>query len=208
MALRRARTGSATAPKGRLDTLDDLDVSDNVRDVLETVDLISTPAGALGAYVISQATKASDVSVELLQQEAGCKNRLRIVPLFETLDDLQNASQTLQTLFASKGYAKRTGSRQEVMVGYSDSAKDAGRIAATWAQYMRRRNMKVADKHGFDLPFSTARVALLGGNPALYRGILDGHPPGTIGGNFRITEQGEMITHNFGIPGIASGRQT
>ena len=166
------------------------------------------PSDALGAYVISQATAPSDIlAVELLQQEAGVPQhkRLRVVPLFETLDDLNGAPSTLETLFQDEGYAQRSQRKQEVMVGYSDSAKDAGRIAATWAQYRAQEEMqKVADKYGYDLVFFHGKGGTVGrgGNPALYDAIL-GHPPGTIGGQFRVTEQGEMITHNFGHPGIA-----
>ncbi len=204
---RELESGRPLLPRGAFDNLATLEVSADVRDVLETVDLISkVPAGALGAYVISQATAASDVlAVELLQQEAGVAERLRVVPLFETLDDLNGAAATLEQLFGDAGYARRTGRRQEVMVGYSDSAKDAGRIAATWAQYRAQEQMQaVADRHGFDLVFFHGKGGTVGrgGNPALYDAIL-GHPPGTIGGQFRVTEQGEMITHNFGHPGIA-----
>ena len=200
--------GRPLLPRGAFDNLGAI-VSDKVCDVLETVDVIGkAPLGAFGAYVISQATSPSDVlAVELLQQEAGVDRgkKLRVVPLFETLDDLNGAASTLDTLFSDKGYARRTNRKQEVMVGYSDSAKDAGRIAATWAQYRAQEEMqKVADKHGFTLTFFHGKGGTVGrgGNPALYDAIL-GHPPGTIGGRFRVTEQGEMITHNFGHPGIA-----
>ena len=201
-------SGRPLLPRGAFDNLSSLNISEDVRDVLETVDLISkVPSDALGAYVISQATAASDVlAVELLQLEAGVGDKsLRVVPLFETLDDLNGAAKTLETLFSNEGYAKRTNRRQEVMVGYSDSAKDAGRIAATWAQYRAQEQMqKVADKYGFELTFFHGKGGTVGrgGNPALYEAIL-GHPPGTIGGRFRVTEQGEMITHNFGHPSIA-----
>ena len=107
---------------------------------------LSRLPGALGAYVISQATSAADVlAVELLLAEAGAgadrPNCKRIVPLFETLDDLTNGPASLQKLFASEGYLERVQHRQEIMVGYSDSAKDAGRLAAWWAQYEGQEKM-------------------------------------------------------------------
>uniref|UniRef100_A0A7S2A7E1 phosphoenolpyruvate carboxylase n=1 Tax=Trieres chinensis TaxID=1514140 RepID=A0A7S2A7E1_TRICV len=165
---------------------------------------------ALGAYVISQAKTASDVlAVMLLQKQFGMTsqngNMMRVVPLFETLDDLTNAPDVLSTLFGIPAYAGAILGKQEVMVGYSDSAKDAGRLAACWAQYTSQESMsKVAEEAGIELTFFHGKGGTVGrgGNPALYRAILS-HPPRTINGRFRVTEQGEMITQNFGNPAIA-----
>jgi len=86
------------------------------------------------------------------------------------------------------------------MVGYSDSAKDAGRLAANWALYESQEKMtNIAAEHNIELTFFHGKGGTVGrgGNPALYRAILS-HPPNTINGRFRVTEQGEMITQNFG----------
>eukprot|EP00604_Paraphysomonas_vestita_P000151 CAMPEP_0174825576 /NCGR_PEP_ID=MMETSP1107-20130205/42891_1 /TAXON_ID=36770 /ORGANISM="Paraphysomonas vestita, Strain GFlagA" /LENGTH=117 /DNA_ID=CAMNT_0016057311 /DNA_START=1768 /DNA_END=2118 /DNA_ORIENTATION=- len=86
------------------------------------------------------------------------------------------------------------------MVGYSDSAKDAGRMAASWAQYCAQESMvEIANKHQIELTFFHGKGGTVGrgGNPALFRAIL-AHPPNTINGRFRVTEQGEMITRNYG----------
>jgi phosphoenolpyruvate carboxylase len=106
-------------------------------DTLETFAMIAEQhEGSLGAYVISQATSASDVlAVLMLQRDAGVKNPLRVAPLFETLEDLNGAADTMKKLFSLPGYMGNIDGKQEVMIGYSDSAKDAGRLAATWAQY-------------------------------------------------------------------------
>jgi len=106
-------------------------------DTLETFTMIADQyPGSLGAYVISQATTASDVlNVLLLQKDAGVAKPLRVVPLFETLDDLNGAAGTMKTLFSLPGYMGEINGKHEVMIGYSDSAKDAGRLAASWAQY-------------------------------------------------------------------------
>lgn len=106
-------------------------------DTLETFSMIAEMhEGSLGAYVISQATSASDVlAVLLLQRDAGVKTPLRVVPLFETLDDLRGAAKTMRSLFSLPAYVGSIDGKQEVMIGYSDSAKDAGRLAASWAQY-------------------------------------------------------------------------
>lgn len=110
--------------------------SSNVVDTLDTFRMIAEQYDdSLNAYVISQATSPSDVlAVLLLQIDAGVKKPLRVVPLFETLDDLNGAAEAMDTLFSLPAYKGSIGGKQEVMIGYSDSAKDAGRLAASWAQ--------------------------------------------------------------------------
>ena len=156
---------------------------------------------SLGAYVISQANTASDVlAVMLLQKQFGMTvdngKLMRVVPLFETLNDLKNSPEQLETLFRATSYVGSINGKQEVMVGYSDSAKDAGRLAACWAQYTAQEAMtKVAKKYGVELTFFHGKGGTVGrgGNPALYRAILS-HPPNTINGRFRVTEQGKSET--------------
>jgi len=165
---------------------------------------------ALGAYVISQCQTASDVlAVMLLQKQFGMTaengNMMRVAPLFETLNDLNNAPERLKTLFSVPAYIGAINGKQEVMVGYSDSAKDAGRLAACWAQYLSQERMvEVAKKAGVELCFFHGKGGTVGrgGNPALYRAVLS-HPPNTINGRFRVTEQGEMISQNYGSTQIA-----
>ena len=94
------------------------------------------PDECLGAYVISMTSSISDiVTVSFLQKEAQIKNKLRVVPLFETLDDLINSKAIMNSLFQEKWYRKLINNKQEVMIGYSDSSKDAGKICASWHQY-------------------------------------------------------------------------
>lgn len=134
--------------------------SPNVAKTLQTfATAASLRPAALGAYVISQAQTASDVlAVMLLQKQFGMtsknKNMMRVVPLFETLDDLVNAPSVLKTLFSIPVYVGAIKGKQEVMVGYSDSAKDAGRLAACWAQFISQEEMaKVASDFGIELTF-------------------------------------------------------
>jgi phosphoenolpyruvate carboxylase len=169
--------------------------------VTKTIRTFATAAtlrpSALGAYVISQAQTASDVlAVMLLQKQFGMTpsngNMMRVVPLFETLNDLQNAPMVLETLFRIPFYIGAVKSKQEVMVGYSDSAKDAGRLAACWALYYSQEKMaSVATKYGIELTFFHGKGGTVGrgGNPSVYRAIMS-HPPNTINGRFRVTEQG------------------
>lgn len=176
--------------------------SSTVVDTLETFHMIADQHDdSLGAYVISQATSASDVlAVLLLQRDAGVKRSLRVVPLFETLDDLRGAADTMDTLFSLPAYKGSIDGKQEVMIGYSDSAKDAGRLAASWAQYETQEILaEIATKHDIDLTFFHGKGGTVGrgGNPATFKAVLS-HPPNTIHGKFRVTEQGEMIHQNFG----------
>ena len=180
---------------------------DAVRDVLETCRTIAAlDAESLGAYVITMARRASDVlAVELLQRLAGVQRPIRVVPLFETADDLQAAGDVLDALLNLPWYRDRIGGRVEVMVGYSDSAKDAGRFAAAWALYgaqeqivaaCRRRGVAVTLFHGRG--GSIGR----GGGPTYL--AIQSQPPGSIDGTLRVTEQGEMIQAKFGLIDIAT----
>lgn len=184
-----------------------LGFSSTVVDTLKTFAMMrSIGEESLGAYVISQCQQMSDIlAVALLQQDAGVNPPLRVVPLFEMLDDLTRSAETIDALFSVPTYRGMIKNKQEIMVGYSDSAKDAGRFAASWAQYKSQEAMSaVAKKHGVELTFFHGKGGTVGrgGNPAIYDAIL-AHPPKTINGRFRVTEQGEMITQNFGMEAIA-----
>lgn len=161
---------------------------------------------SLGTYVISQATTASDVlAVLLLQLDAGVKTPLPVGPLFETLDDLKGAHDTMETLFSLPAYMGMIKGKQEIMIGYSDSAKDAGRLAASWSQFETQEKLaELAKKHNVDLTFFHGKGGTVGrgGNPAGFKAIL-AHAPGTVNSRFRVTEQGEMIHQNFGHDVIA-----
>ena len=108
-----------------------------VLDVLDTFRMIAAaPPGSLGAYVITMTRSASDVlAVVVLQKALRVARPLRVVPLFETSHDLQQAGAVLDTLLGEPLYRDRIGGRQEVMIGYSDSAKDVGRVTAGWDLY-------------------------------------------------------------------------
>ncbi|MBV2132822.1 phosphoenolpyruvate carboxylase [Pseudomonas sp. MAP12] len=164
-----------------------------------------TPAAALGSYVISMAGAPSDVlAVQLLLKEAGLQRPLRVVPLFETLEDLEHAGAAIDRLLAVPGYREGLAGPQEVMIGYSDSAKDAGTVAAAWAQYRAQEALvAVCARHGVELLLFHGRGGTVGrgGGPA-HAAILS-QPPGSVAGRFRVTEQGEVIRFKFGLPGVA-----
>lgn len=177
-----------------------------VKEVLETFKTIASGyQNSFGSYVISMASAPSDVlAVALLLNESGVRFNMRIVPLFETLADLDNAEPIIEQLFSLPWYKAYINGHQEVMIGYSDSAKDAGQIAATWGQYRAQEALtKLCKKHNVHLTLFHGRGGTVGrgGGPA-HVAILS-QPPGSVRGAIRVTEQGEMIRFKFGIPDIA-----
>ena len=179
---------------------------DDTAEVLATCrEIAAAPAASLGSYVISMAGAASDVlAVQLLLKEAGLARPMRVVPLFETLADLDNAGPVMQCLLQLPGYRASLQGPQEVMIGYSDSAKDAGTTAAAWAQYRAQEDLvRICREHQVELLLFHGRGGTVGrgGGPA-HAAILS-QPPGSVAGRFRTTEQGEMIRFKFGLPGIA-----
>ncbi|WP_067216188.1 phosphoenolpyruvate carboxylase [Marinomonas gallaica] len=177
-----------------------------VAEVLETFKTIASGyQNSFGSYVISMASAPSDVlAVALLLKESGVRFNMRIVPLFETLADLDNAEPIIEQLFSLPWYKAYINGHQEVMIGYSDSAKDAGQIAATWGQYRAQEALtRLCKKHSIHLTLFHGRGGTVGrgGGPA-HVAILS-QPPGSVKGSIRVTEQGEMIRFKFGIPDIA-----
>ncbi|MCP1514926.1 phosphoenolpyruvate carboxylase [Pseudomonas rhodesiae] len=180
--------------------------SDDTAEVLNTCrEVAAAPAASLGSYVISMAGAASDVlAVQLLLKESGVQRPMRVVPLFETLADLDNAGPVIERLLQLPGYRARLQGPQEVMIGYSDSAKDAGTTAAAWAQYRaQERLVDICREQQVELLLFHGRGGTVGrgGGPA-HAAILS-QPPGSVAGRFRTTEQGEMIRFKFGLPDIA-----
>ncbi|ROM75865.1 phosphoenolpyruvate carboxylase [Pseudomonas brassicacearum] len=180
--------------------------SADTAEVLATCrEVAAAPAASLGSYVISMAGAASDVlAVQLLLKESGVLRPMRVVPLFETLADLDNAGPVIERLLRLPGYRSRLQGPQEVMIGYSDSAKDAGTTAAAWAQYRaQERLVDICREQQVELLLFHGRGGTVGrgGGPA-HAAILS-QPPGSVAGRFRTTEQGEMIRFKFGLPDIA-----
>ncbi len=180
--------------------------SDDVNDVLDTFRTAATlPRDALGAYVISMAAQPSDVlAVCALQEGAGLEPPLRVVPLFETVDDLQHAAAIVEALLLLPWYRERVGGAMEVMIGYSDSAKDGGRLAAAWELYAaQERLVAVAREHGVRLTLFHGRGGSVGRGGGPTHLAIQSQPPGSIDGTIRVTEQGEMVDAKFGLPAIA-----
>jgi len=163
------------------------------------------PRECLGAYIISMSSKASDIlTVVVLQKEAGMKSCLRTVPLFETLSDLENAHHVMQDIYKISWYLKYFKNKQEVMIGYSDSSKDAGKLAASWAQYCTQKKLQeLSNKHKVDLTLFHGRGGSVGrGGGPIYEALLS-QPPGTVNGRTRVTEQGEIIQQRYATESLA-----
>jgi phosphoenolpyruvate carboxylase len=169
-------------------------------------------------FIISMAHQVSDVlAVQFLAHQAGllevdgggrCQvNDLGVTPLFETVDDLLLAPEVLDHLLTNSLYRSSLeprGNLQEIMLGYSDSGKDAGYITSNWALNQAQRHLSaVARKHGVRLRLFHGRGGTVGrgGGPS-YNAIL-AQPPGTVQGRIRITEQGEMISFKYSMHQLA-----
>lgn len=158
-------------------------------------------------FILSMTRRADDVLRLLkLMDKAGARD-IDLVPLFETIDDLKSASRILTALWADPHYQKHLKHRgrvQEVMVGYSDSNKDGGYLAANWFLYRAQKEMsRVADECGVRLRFFHGKGGSIDrGGDTSYRS-LRAQPHAAQGGRIRITEQGEVISLKYSNPAIA-----
>lgn len=194
-----------------------IEVSAEVREVLDTFRVAAELGSeSLGAYVISMASKASDIlAVELLQKDARlavsgelgrpCPHTtLRVVPLFETVKDLRGAGSVIRKLLSIDWYRnhiiENDNGHQEVMVGYSDSGKDSGRFTAAWELYKAQEDVVAACKEfGIKVTLFHGRGGSIGrgGGPTYL--AIQSQPPGSLMGTLRSTEQGEMVQAKFGL---------
>ena len=167
--------------------------------------LAEEPPECLGAYVISMTSAASDIlAVYLMQKEANIENKLRVVPLFETLQDLKNGKFIMEKLFSLVWYRKLIRNQQEIMIGYSDSSKDAGKLSASWHQYkLQEEVLKIAKKYKIQLTFFHGRGGSAGRGGGPIQATMRSQPPKSVYGRIRITDQGEMIQQKYGYEPLA-----
>lgn len=197
-------------------------LDDKTRGVLSVFDAVRTVQDELGeaaasTYIISMARRAEDLfNVLLLARETGLTDlsadppasRLDVVPLFETHADLENAPEIMQDLFRDPLYQRQLSARQnhqEIMLGYSDSAKDVGVLAAAWALYRAQERLsEVARAAGVTLSLFHGRGGTVGrgGGSPVFRAFT-ALPPGTVRGRVKVTEQGEVISQKFGLSRLA-----
>ncbi len=180
--------------------------SPETKEILDTCKVVAEqPEGVISAYVISMAREASDVlAVHLLLKEAGCKTTIPVSPLFETLDDLDHCEKVMTDLFNIGWYRGVINNKQMVMIGYSDSAKDAGMLAASWAQYRAQEALvNLCDKYNIELTLFHGRGGTIGRGGAPAHAALLSQPPRSLKNGLRVTEQGEMIRFKLGLPAVA-----
>jgi phosphoenolpyruvate carboxylase len=187
-------------------------------EVVETLRASATLQARFGQasverYIISFTSGSSDVSAVLqLAAAAGIVGTdgslaLDIVPLFEDAATLETAGEVLDAILSEPAYrehVRRRGDRQEVMLGYSDSNKESGYLAANWLIHRSQTTLAAAARrHGVELTLFHGRGGAIGrgGGPA-NRAIL-GLVPGALNGRLKLTEQGEVIAENYADPGIA-----
>ena len=178
---------------------------------------------AIRHYIISHTESVSDMlEVLLLQKEVGLmrgtldqsgRADLIVVPLFETIDDLRNAAPIMRELYGMPGYAalvRASGAEQDIMLGYSDSNKDGGIFTSNWELYRAENALvTVFDELSAKQPGTPIQLRMFhgrggtvgrGGGPS-YQAIL-AQPPGTVRGQIRLTEQGEVIASKYANPEI------
>ncbi len=175
---------------------------------------------AIRQYIISHTEEVSDLlEVLLLFKETGllrgtlregAQSELIVVPLFETINDLRRATAIMRSFYATAGIAKMigaSGGEQEVMLGYSDSNKDGGTFTSTWELYKAETSLAALfaglhQSQGVTLRLFHGRGGTVGrgGGPS-YQAIM-AQPPGTVNGQIRLTEQGEVIASKYANPEI------
>lgn len=191
----------------------------NVTQTFRAVRAIQDELGerAAGTYIVSMTTEPDDLlRVLLFATEAGLcdltanppASRLDVVPLFETLDDLRRAPDVMRALFSDPVYTRQLaarGRRQEIMIGYSDSGKDAGVVGSSWALYQAQEELaRICRDAGISLTLFHGRggsVGRGGGSPVAR--ALAALPPGSVDGSIKITEQGEIVSQQFGLLPVA-----
>jgi phosphoenolpyruvate carboxylase len=197
-----------------LKAIDEPEVAETL-DVFEAIKESQRSHGpeAIGPYIISMAQGPDDVlALLLIAKMAGLKDAsgatpLDISPLFETVEDLDLADAVLKRILENEAYRshlKDRNDQQLVMLGYSDSNKESGILAARWSLYQAQKRLLVeAQFAGIDLRFFHGRGGTVSRGGGKTREAVLASPPGTVHGDLRLTEQGEIIHAKYGIPGIA-----
>ncbi len=196
-------------------------VSEETRDLLDLLILIrETLDGpdplSVGTFILSMTQNADDVlGLYLLAKYCGLfadptareTCRIRVVPLFETIEDLREAPRIMQVLLSHplvRQSVKANGGVQEIMLGYSDSNKDGGFFAASFELFeAQRRLIQVAREQGIEISFFHGRGGSVSRGGAPTGRAIGAQPAGTINGRMRVTEQGEVVSLKFANRGTA-----
>jgi phosphoenolpyruvate carboxylase len=204
---------TAELARGRPLTPAHLDFTGETNETVEVFRLVRRAHERVGpeaiqTYIASMTRGPSDLlAILLLARDAGVAEGLDVVPLFETVEDLHGAAATLESLFAHPAYRAHLESRsgrQTVMVGYSDSNKQAGYLTAHWELHLAQRSLSaLCRRHDVALTFFHGRGGTVGrGGGPVNRAVL-AQPPESVGGRLRLTEQGEAVTTRYANPRLA-----
>lgn len=202
-------------------TFDPSQLNDSNKEILAVFNVIEKmydeiSPRAFGEYVISMTHQASHVLEVLLLATivglAGKKDnewfcKIKISPLFETIEDLNHIESVLSSLFEDETYnllLKASGNVQEVMLGYSDSCKDGGILASSWQLFeSQQKVMRLADAHQIDCRLFHGRGGTIGrGGGPTHESIMS-QPEGTVHGQIKFTEQGEVLSNKYSNPETA-----
>ncbi len=167
---------------------------------------------AIRSYVVSMTSSVSDVLEVLLLLRLAGSTDLPVVPLFETIEDLQHASTIMERLWGDERYRRianqaqvgGNGAHQEIMIGYSDSNKDGGYLTSRWELHQVQSSLvQTGKRHGVEVSFFHGRGGTLGRGGGDVRGSIAALPLDSVRGKMRVTEQGEVVAFNYRAPVIA-----
>ncbi len=187
-------------------------LSAETAEVLETFDCVrranqEIDPGSIDTFILSMTRSPSDLlMLRWLAAETGISG-LHLVPLFETIHDLDEAPHVMEALYRDLVYSKHLdslGKEQEIMLGYSDSNKDGGFLTSNWALYRAQQRLTaVAKRYGIKQKLFHGRGGTIGRGGGPTNQAILAQPAGTIGGRIKITEQGEVISSKYANPFIA-----
>ncbi len=208
VALRKSKP-SFTSPEGK-------DISGQLKVFKELKEKFGDQS--VDAYIVSMTESPSDIlALMYLATVHGIVHiahkkvktaQIGLVPLFETIEALVNSADIMEKLFSIpvyRSYLKSRGDIQEIMLGYSDSSKDGGYLAANWYLYQSQKNLfKVAERFGIKIKFFHGKGGTIDrGGGESHRAIL-GQPFAATGGRIKLTEQGEVVSQKYANPTVAN----
>ncbi len=201
--------------RGPADNIDTSSLTDMTQETLAVFRTMANmrdeiSPNVFGEYVISMTHQASHImEVLYLASHAGLVSRqegnwqchIRVSPLFETIEDLSHIESVLDQLLSNQTYAailKASGNNQEVMLGYSDSCKDGGILASTWSLYeAQKKIIALTDKYQVDCRLFHGRGGTIGRGGGPTHDAIMAQPPGTVQGQIKFTEQGEVLSSKY-----------
>ncbi len=187
-------------------------LSKETREVLATFETIrranqEIDPGAIDTYILSMTKSRSDILMLLWLAEETGNSKLNLVPLFETIRDLEEAPRIMESLYRDPCYSRHLqamGREQEIMLGYSDSNKDGGFVTSNWSLYQAQKRLtEVGRRHRIRQKLFHGRGGTIGRGGGPTNQAILAQPAGTLAGRIKITEQGEVVSSKYSNPFIA-----